>query len=84
LSDSAGEPLLGYADELVGQLADRMAAADFGRVPIVDGEGRLVGLVARRDLLRARARVRTEEKDRAKLLGLRGAVAIGEGDRTGF
>jgi CBS domain-containing protein len=84
LNDSAAEPLVGYADELVGQLADRMAAADVGRVPIVDGEGRLVGLVARRDLLRARARVRTEEQDRAKLLGLRGSVDTGGGDRSGF
>jgi CBS domain-containing protein len=71
LRDAVREPLLGYGDELVGQLADRMATNDVGRVPVVDrSSGRLVGLVARRDLLRVRARVRTEELHRAKLLGV--------------
>jgi CBS domain-containing protein len=84
LNDSAGEPLIGYDDELVGQLADRMAAADVGRVPIVGHDGKLVGLVARRDLLRARARVWTEEQDRAKLLGLRRPADVAGNDRTGF
>jgi len=38
--------VVGYADELVGDLADRMAAKEAGRVPIVDrATGRLVGLV---------------------------------------
>jgi CBS domain-containing protein len=84
LNDSAGEPLIGYDDELVGQLADRMAAADVGRVPIVGHDGKLVGLVARRDLLRARARVWTEEQDRAKLLGLRRPADVAGNDRAGF
>jgi CBS domain-containing protein len=71
LRDAVREPLLGYGDELVGQLADRMATNDVGRVPVVErSSGRLVGLVARRDLLRVRARVRTEESHRAKLLGV--------------
>ena len=47
---------VGYADEQVSHLADRMVLADIGRVPIVDRETqRLVGLVARKDLLRIRA-----------------------------
>ena len=51
-----GEVFVGYTDELVGHLADRMAAADIGRVPVVDrATGKLAGLVARRDLLRVRA-----------------------------
>ena len=37
LRDALGEQELvtGYEDELVGPLADRMAAADIGRVPIL-------------------------------------------------
>jgi CBS domain-containing protein len=72
LQDAAGDLMIAYADELVGHLADRMAVADVGRVPIIERQSRqLVGLVARRDLLRARTRVRTEEQHRAKLLHVR-------------
>ncbi len=67
------ELFVGYADDLVGHLADRMAAADIGRVPILDRvTGKLVGLVARRDLLRVRARIAVEERDRRRLLRLPG------------
>ncbi len=59
------EPLVAYEDEMVGSLADRMAAADIGRVPIIRRtDGHLVGLVARRDLLRVRASVVRHERDR--------------------
>ena len=51
------ELTIGYDDELVGHLADRMAAADASRVPILRrSDGAVVGLVARRDLLRVRCR----------------------------
>jgi H+/Cl- antiporter ClcA len=63
------EPLVGYDDELVGNLADRMAAADVGRVPILRrADDTVVGLVARRDLLRVRASVVRHERERAVLL----------------
>jgi CBS domain-containing protein len=62
------EPLFGRPDELVGHLADRMAENGIGRVPVIDASGRLVGLVARKDLLAARARRVAEERDRARLL----------------
>jgi chloride channel protein, CIC family len=69
----AGEVFIGYADERVGHLADRMASADIGRVPIVDrGTGRLVGLLARRDLLRVRAHTARLERERAALLTIPG------------
>jgi chloride channel protein, CIC family len=59
------------ADDLVGDLADRMVAADVSRVPILDGSGgKLVGLVARRDLLQVRARMLREEHERGRLLRL--------------
>ena len=35
---AADELFVAYADELVGHLADRMAAADIGRVPVLDGQ----------------------------------------------
>jgi len=60
-----------YSDELAGHLADRMAVSDFGRVPILErGSGRVVGLVARRDLLRVRARAIKEEREKRRLLRL--------------
>ena len=65
------EPFVGHDDELVGELADRMAASDVGRVPILErGTDKVVGLVARRDLLRVRAHVVREERERRKLLKL--------------
>jgi len=61
--------VLGYPDEIVGHLADRMAAAEVGRVPIVSrGTGALVGLVARRDLLHVRSRTVREEQERSQSL----------------
>ncbi|HVO01546.1 MAG TPA: chloride channel protein [Candidatus Cybelea sp.] len=67
--------LIGYEDELVGKLADRMAEADVGRVPILrrgitDDESTVVGLVARRDLLRVRAEVIRHEYERERLIRL--------------
>ena len=65
--------VVGHPDELVSRLADRMAAAQVGRAPVVDGTGRVVGLVARKDLLAARARRIAEETDHSAPLRLRGA-----------
>ena len=68
-----GEVFVGYTDELVGHLADRMAAADIGRVPVVDrATGKLAGLLARRDLLRVRAHAARLERDRARPLTIPG------------
>ncbi len=59
-------------------VADRMAEADIGRVPILrraagDEESTVVGLIARRDLLRVRAKVILHEREREKLIRLSGA-----------
>ena len=68
-----GEVFVGYTDELVGHLADRMASADVGRVPVVDrATGQLAGLLARRDLLRVRAHAARLERDRARPLTIPG------------
>jgi CBS domain-containing protein len=74
LSDTVAEQELavGYDDELVGRLADRMAAADASRVPILRRSDRaLVGLVARRDLLRVRLQGRRHETEREALIAVR-------------
>ena len=61
---------VGYADEQVSHLADRMVLADIGRVPIVDRETQqLVGLVARKDLLRIRATAKSAEANRTAFFG---------------
>jgi H+/Cl- antiporter ClcA/CBS domain-containing protein len=68
LSDSS--LTVGYPDEPVSHLADRMVLADVGRVPIVDRTTRhLVGLVARKDLLRIRATARSSEANRSAFFG---------------
>ena len=66
-----GKFIVGYEDDLVGELADRMAESDTGRVPILRrGDETLVGLVARRDLLRVRATAVSHEREREALIRL--------------
>jgi chloride channel protein, CIC family len=72
----------GRPDEPVGRLADRMAAAGVGRAPVVGPDGCLVGIVSRRDLLRARSRYLTGEVERQRLLvprSPRGPRALDDG-----
>lgn len=77
------QPFVGYADELVGQLADRMAVADVSRVPIVRrSDGKLVGIIARKDLLQVRARMLAQEQERERRPLLRSA-ARGRARRAG-
>jgi chloride channel protein, CIC family len=66
----AGQELVvGYDDELAGHLADRMSFTDHGRVPILSrATGALVGLVARRDLLRVRTNMMRHEREREALI----------------
>jgi CBS domain-containing protein len=59
-----------HPDDMVGRVADLMIAADVGPVPIVDAEtGILVGLVARKDLLRLRSASGSLEHDRRAYFG---------------
>jgi predicted transcriptional regulator len=68
---------VGYPDEPVSHLADRMVLADVGRVPIVERNTlRLVGLVARKDLLRIRATAKSSEANRVAYLGWRSAPKV--------
>ena len=79
LSDRVSDRSLtvGYPDEPVSHLADRMVLADLGRVPIVERHTlRLVGLVARKDLLRIRATAKSTEANRVAYLGWRSAPKV--------
>ena len=69
--------VVGHPQDLVAQLADRMMESDTGRIPIIDpASGKLLGLVSRRDLLRARAQGRLAERDRAAYLLRRDAEQV--------
>ena len=66
LAPDAGRPLVTAApDEPLAALVDRMVRDDVGRVPVTrPADGVLIGLVARKDLLRVRARWLAEEGER--------------------
>lgn len=62
---------LGYPDEPVSRVADRMAERDVDCVPILDPRSNtLVGILTRHDVLRARARMLSEEHERARIIDL--------------
>jgi chloride channel protein, CIC family len=62
--------VVGYPGEVVADLVNRMVALDVGRVPVVDpGTRHIVGLVARRDLMRVRAASRREDLERESFFG---------------
>lgn len=54
----------------VDRAAKLMLVEEIARLPVVDDESRLIGLLARRDLLRARADYRCDERDRSRFTGM--------------
>lgn len=52
----SGPPVVIRADKEVADAAARMLSEGINRLPVVDGDGRLVGIVTRADLVRAFAR----------------------------
>ena len=68
-----------YPDETLRRVADRMAAACVGMMPVVDraDPGRLLGLVSQFELLRARTRLLAEERHRERVIRVRLAPPIG-------
>ncbi|WP_438754524.1 chloride channel protein [Pararhizobium sp. O133] len=67
-------------DDTIGYVADLMLATDVGRIPVVDPQtGRLLGLVARKDLLRIRHAANTLENERQPYLGLRKTAPVKTG-----
>ncbi|MET3725976.1 H+/Cl- antiporter ClcA/predicted transcriptional regulator [Sphingomonas trueperi] len=60
---------LAYPEMPCSTVAELMVAEDTGRVPVVDRQsGRLVGIVARRDLLQVRAEQRRDEHERVRFV----------------
>ena len=51
-----GEPVLAYTDETLRVVVNRMASSGFTRMPVLDRDGKLAGMVSLQDLLSARAR----------------------------
>jgi CIC family chloride channel protein len=68
LSDASA--VVGQPNEIVADLVYRMVAHDVGRVPIVEpSTRRLVGLIARKDLMRVRAASRRLDLERQSFFG---------------
>jgi CBS domain-containing protein len=67
------DPVVAYPDETLRTVAERMAGSGLTRFPVVrrDAPDRIVGMVALRDLLRARAHAVEEEQDSERMLRLR-------------
>ncbi|MBX5156531.1 MULTISPECIES: chloride channel protein [unclassified Rhizobium] len=60
---------VGHPDDTVAFIADLMLSTGDGRIPIVDpASGKLCGLIARKDLLRLRSSLRSQELDRRPYL----------------
>ena len=64
-------PVVAHPDESLRITVLRMAESGFTRLPVIDSDGVLVGMVSLRDLLTARARNLNEERHRERVLQLR-------------
>ena len=76
-------PIVAYPDESLRMIVYRMAESGLTRFPVIDREhGRLIGMVALTDLLKARALNLDAEQRRERVLGARITLPFGE-RRTG-
>jgi CBS domain-containing protein len=64
-------PILAYEDEPLRAVAYRMAEAGVTRLPVVDRDGQLAGIVALSDLLTARSRTLEAEQRRERVFQTR-------------
>ena len=67
------KPEVAYADEPLRRVVNRMADSGFTRFPVLDpaNDGRIVGMVALKDLLLARTRSLEDERARQRVLRIR-------------
>jgi CBS domain-containing protein len=73
-ADLMREPVaVAYADEPLRVIVFRMAEQGVTRVPVLarGGEGKLLGMLSLDDLMRARTRVLTEERDRERVIRIK-------------
>lgn len=69
IRDLMRHAVVAHPDETLRSASDRMATARLGVLPVVDREGdRLLGLISRSDLLRARDLILTEERHRERVM----------------
>jgi CBS domain-containing protein len=67
LSDASLQ--IAYPETPIGAVADLMADSGVGRIPIVEaGNHRVVGILSRQDLLKARSAHRRSETDRVRFI----------------
>jgi chloride channel protein, CIC family len=73
LGDVVTEPIVAHPDEPLRVVVYRMAETGLTRFPVVDrsDERKLMGVIGLRDLLSARTRTLSEERDRERVLRLR-------------
>jgi chloride channel protein, CIC family len=62
------DPVVAHADEPLRAVVYRMAETGVTRMPVVDGGGKLTGIISLEDLLRARVRDLEEERRRERVL----------------
>jgi CIC family chloride channel protein len=67
------DPVVAYADEPLRVAVYRMASSGFTRMPVLDPArgGKLVGMLSLEDLLGARVRALTEEREREQVIRIR-------------
>jgi CBS domain-containing protein len=70
----AREPLTAQPDETLREVADRMVSTGHTVLPVIEGDGRLVGLISQFELLKAHERVLVEERHRERPLDPRRAA----------
>jgi CIC family chloride channel protein len=65
-----GKIALAYPDEYLDSLADRLSTVNIAHLPVVSREdGRLVGYIGWKDLMRVRAKLQAQETHRASFFG---------------
>ncbi|MDE2327809.1 CBS domain-containing protein, partial [Acidiphilium sp.] len=68
-------------DEMADTIAVRMLTRNAPRIPVVDAEGRLLGIVSRADLLRVHQRVMLAETRRERFFPFRRRAAAKEAQK---
>jgi chloride channel protein, CIC family len=83
LAEVVADPVVAHPDEPLRVVVYRMAESGLTRFPVVErgDERKLLGVIGLRDLLSARTRNLSEERDRERVLRIR-LPLLGRGDRS--